>query len=135
MYIVLPRGTDIVDVILGEPGSKSDISQFREAQSKFSTRQRFRGDTGYQGEANLVTHHKRTKKRELMPEEKEENKAFAQKRICVEHVIRKIKIFRIAQQRFLLRGKRYPLVIEVICGLVRLRIGALVLPSTEKTPL
>jgi hypothetical protein len=94
-------------------------------------RQRFRGDTGYQGEANIATPHKRTKKQELTPEEKRENKVFAQKRIYVEHVIRKTKIFRIAQQRFRLRGKRYPVVMKVICGLVRFRIGALVLPPNE----
>jgi hypothetical protein len=104
MYIVLPKGKDIIDVIPGEPGPKSDISQFREAQSKFGPKQRFRGDTGYQGEANIATPHKRTKKQELTPEEKRENKVFAQKRIYVEHVIRKTKIFRIAQQRFRLRG-------------------------------
>jgi hypothetical protein len=39
MHIFVPKGKDIVDVILGEPGSKSDISQFLEAQSKFSPRQ------------------------------------------------------------------------------------------------
>ncbi len=134
MYIVLPKGKDIVDVTLGEPGPKSDISQFRKAQSKFSPRQRFRGDTGYQGEAHIATPHKRTKKRELTPEEKEKNKAFAQKRVYVEHVIRGIKIFRIAQQRFRLRGKHYPLVMKVICGLVRLRIRALILPSNDREP-
>ena len=69
--------------------------------------------------------------RSLTPEEKRENKVFAQKRIYVEHVIRKTKIFRIAQQRFRLRGKRYPVVMKVICGLVRFRIGALVLPPNE----
>jgi len=30
-----------------------------------------------------------------------------------------------------LRGKRYPVVMKVICGLVRFRIGALVLPPNE----
>lgn len=132
MYIVLPKGKDIVDVILGEPGPKSDISQFREAQSKFSPRQQFRGDTGYRGEANIATPHKQTKKRKLTPGEKEENKGFAQSRIYVEHVIRGIKIFRIAQQRFRLRGTHYSLVMKVICGIVRLRIGALVLPLNSR---
>ncbi|MGF1566804.1 MAG: transposase family protein [Nodosilinea sp.] len=99
-YIVLPKGKDIVDVILGEPGPKSDISQFRKAQSKLSPRQRFRGDTGYQGEVNIATPHQQTKNRKLTSEEKDENQAFAQNRIYVEHLIRGIKIFRVAQQRF-----------------------------------
>ena len=36
MFIVLPKGKDIVDVHLGDPGPKSDISQFREAQDKLA---------------------------------------------------------------------------------------------------
>ena len=59
MLIVVPKGKDIEDVKLGDPGPKSDISQFREAQLKFGTGQRFRGDTGYQGKANIATPHKR----------------------------------------------------------------------------
>lgn len=64
-----------------------------------------------------------------MPQKQEENKAFAQKRVYVEHVIRGVKIFRIAQQRFRLRVNKYRLAMQVICGLVRFRIGALVLPE------
>jgi hypothetical protein len=63
MFIILPEGNDIVDVILGEPGLTSDISQFRKAQAKFSERQKFRGDTGYQGEAQIATPHKKSKKK------------------------------------------------------------------------
>lgn len=47
MFIVLPKSDDIVDVALGDPGPKSDISQFREARDKFSQKQQFRGDLGY----------------------------------------------------------------------------------------
>ena len=132
MFIVLPKGKDIVDVHLGDPGPKSDISQFREAQDKFSQKQRFRGDLGYQGEPTIVTPHKRPKKQRLTPQKQKENTAFAQKRVYVEHVIRGVKIFRIAQQRFRLRANNYTRVMQVICGLVRLRIGALVLPEQAR---
>lgn len=33
-FIVLPQGEDLVDVIVGDPGPKSDINQFRESLSK-----------------------------------------------------------------------------------------------------
>lgn len=132
MFIVLSKGKDIVDVSLGDPGPKSDISQFRQAQVKFSQKQKFRGDSGYKGESNIATPHKKPKKQKLTPKEKEENTAFAQKRVYVEHVIRGIKIFRIAQQRFRLRANKYPLVMQVICGLVRFRIGALILPEQDR---
>ncbi len=114
----LPNRKDIVDVILGEPGPKSNISQFREAQSKLSPRQRFRRDTGYQGEVNIETPHQQAKNRKLTSEEKDENQAFVQNRIYVEHLIRGIKIFRAIQQRFRLSGKHYSSVMKVIYGLV-----------------
>ena len=41
--------------------------------------------------------------------------------------MRLIKIFRIAGERFRLKEENYEKVILTICGLVRLRIGALIL--------
>lgn len=58
---------------------------------------------------------------------KKENQKKAQKRIFVEHVIRLIKIFKVARERFRLKESNYEKVILTICGLVRLRIGALIL--------
>jgi len=58
---------------------------------------------------------------------KKENQQKAQKRIFVEHVIRLIKIFKVARERFRLKESNYEKVILTICGLVRLRIGALML--------
>ena len=58
---------------------------------------------------------------------KRENQKKAQKRIFVEHVIRLIKIFKVARERFRLKESNYEKVILTICGLVRLRIGALML--------
>ena len=58
---------------------------------------------------------------------KKENQKKAQKRIFVEHVIRLIKIFKVARERFRLKESNYEKVILTICGLVSLRIGALML--------
>ena len=58
---------------------------------------------------------------------KKENQKKAQKIIFVEHVIRLIKIFKVARERFRLKESNYEKVILTICGLVRLRIGALML--------
>jgi len=59
---VLPSGKDIVDVIAGEPGPKSDITLFRECQKDFDPNQKFQGDKGYQGEASIKTPKKKPKK-------------------------------------------------------------------------
>ncbi|MEB3215619.1 MAG: transposase family protein [Nostocales cyanobacterium 94392] len=42
--IVLPLGKDIVDVIAGKPGPKSDVKLFRESRKGFDKNQKFNGD-------------------------------------------------------------------------------------------
>lgn len=128
--ITLPLGKDIVDVEVGEKGPTSDISLFRLQQKKFEKAQMFEGDKAYQGVKNIKTPYKKPRNRELTAQQKAENKEVSSKRIFVEHVIRLVKIFRLAQQRFTLNSRTYEQVIFTICGLVRLRIGALVLPAS-----
>ena len=125
---VLPDGQDIVDVIAGEPGPKSDITLFRSGQKNFEINQKFQGDKGYEGERSIKTPTKKPKKAELTPCQKEKNKELASERIFVEHLIRIVKIFRVASERFRLNANKYEQIIMTICGLVRFRIGALVLP-------
>jgi len=48
--IVLPNGKDIVDVVAGKPGPKSDIKLFQETPKEFELQQRFNGDKAYVGE-------------------------------------------------------------------------------------
>ena len=125
----MPDGRDIVDLVAGEPGSKSDITLFREDRSEFDTQQRFKGNKAYVGEDLITTPiNKKTRKRELTTEQKEQNKAFSARRFFVKHRIRSVKIFRVAQERFRLNPQKYELVILTICGIVRLRIKSLILP-------
>jgi DDE superfamily endonuclease len=72
---------------------------------------------------------KKPKNGALTPEEKEENRQLSKERIFVEHLIRRLKIFRILRERYRLRRKSYRAVISSICGLVRLRLGRLDLGS------
>lgn len=126
--ITLPLGKDIVDIEVGKKGPTSDISLFRSQQKKFELDQMFEGDKAYQGGENIKTPYKKPRNRELTAQQKAENQEFSSKRIFVEHIIRLVKIFRVAQQRFPLKSRTYEQVILTICGLVRLRIGALILP-------
>jgi len=126
--IVMPDGRDIVDIVAGKPGPKSDLTLFREERSQFDPQQRFKGDKAYVGEALITTPIKKPKNRELTTEQKEQNKAFSAKRIFVEHRIRSLKIFRVVQERFRLNPQKYEQVVLTICGIVRLRIRALILP-------
>lgn len=126
--IILPDASDIVDVIAGEPGPKSDITLFRENRDSFDPQQKFKGDLGYQGEELIATPIKTPRKGQLTREQKKENQEFSAQRIFVEHRIRSVKIFRVVQERFRLNPQKYEQVILTICGLVRFRIGALILP-------
>ncbi len=125
---VLPHGQDIVDVIAGEPGPKSDITLFRQRQKDFDTNQKFQGDKGYIGEPSIKSPTKKPRKGKLTSFQKSKNKEMASERIFVEHLIRVVKIFRVASERFRLNPSKYKQIIMTICGLVRFRIGALVLP-------
>lgn len=126
--IILPDASDIVDVIAGEPGPKSDITLFRENRDSFDPQQKFKGDLGYQGEELIATPIKTPRNGQLTRDQKKENQEFSAQRIFVEHRIRSGKIFRVVQERFRLNPQKYEQVILTICGLVRFRIGALILP-------
>ena len=126
--IILPDASDIVDVIAGEPGPKSDITLFRENRDIFDPEQKFKGDLGYQGEDLIATPIKTPRNGKLTSDQKKENQEFSAKRILVEHRSRSVKIFRVVQERFRLNPQKYDQVILTICGLVRFRIGSLILP-------
>jgi hypothetical protein len=124
--IGMPEGKDIVDMEVGVPGPTADIKLFRQSQNKFDKSQPFSGDKGFQGGKNITTPHKRKPKLELTQQQKDENKALSSNRIFIEHLIRLLKIFRIASQRFRLNFETYEQIILTVCGLVRLRIGSLI---------
>lgn len=125
--VSLPEGKDIIDVEVGVPGPTADINLFREQQIKFDEQQEFEGEKGYQGGKNITTPYKKKRKQKLSEHQKAEKKILSSKRIFIEHLIRIIKIFQIASQRFRLNTDVYKEIILTICGLVRLRIGSLVL--------
>lgn len=121
--VSLNTGHDIVDVLVGEPGPRSDQSLLREQQANLSEDQVYGGDKGYQGVARTRTPMKKPRKQELSAEQKQANKEFSQGRIYIEHLIRVVKIWRIAQARFRLNTRQYETAILVVCGLVRVRLG------------
>jgi IS5 family transposase len=104
-------------------GKTSDITLFREVRDKFDSRQTFIGDKAYIGEAAIITPHKKPRKTEISELQKAENKQLSSRRIGVEHLIGKVKIFRVARERFRLARHKYSQIIMAVCGLVRLRLN------------
>ena len=129
--ICLPKGEDIVDVVAGEEGPKADVVVWRENVDKFDEEQKFSADKAYVGEPRIRTPKKKPKKGELTSEEKEKNKEISSERICIEHLIRIIKIFRVMAERFRLNKDKYESIFLTVCGLVRLRIGSLVIKQKK----
>jgi hypothetical protein len=125
--IVMPSGKEIVDVVVGETGATADINIWRKQRLSLLTSQKFQGDKAYVGEPLINTPHKKPRQGVLTPAQKRANKSKAQKRIFVEHLIRLLKIWRVASERFRLKSKNYERIILVVCGLVRWRIGAIVM--------
>jgi hypothetical protein len=119
--ITLPQGTDIVDVVIGEKGPRSDSKLFEQTQAELPESLAFTGDKAYVGRRNTTTPIKKPPGGKLTQAQKEFNRQVSQKRVYVEHVIRVIKIFRIAKEEFRMRARMYEMVIGCVCGLVRLR--------------
>ena len=78
-------------------------------------------DTGYQGiqDIHLKTRKpkKKSKKNPLTKTEKKNNKIISSDRVMVEHVIRKIKIFRIMGERYRNRRRRFGLRLNLIAAI------------------
>jgi hypothetical protein len=127
--ISLPKAKDLVDIVVGEPGPKHDLTIFRKTKEsqEFELKQKFQADKAYQGETEVKTPKKKSKNQSLSSEDKLANQELSSQRVFVEHLIRVIKIFRVAQERFRLNVKKYEQVVLTICGLVRFRIGAFIM--------
>lgn len=120
--ITLPNGVDLVDVVLGEKGPRSDSKLFEQTQNELPENLSFIGDKAYVGRRNTTTPYKKPPKGKLTEAQKEFNRNLSQKRVFVEHVIRVIKLFRVAKEEFRMRSRMYEVVIGCVCGLVRLRV-------------
>ncbi len=116
-FIVLPGGEDIVDIHVGKLGKTSDINLFRETRDKFDAEQKFIGDKAYIGDQAIVTPHKQPRNAEISQIQKDENQQLSSRRIGVEHMIGRVKIFRVAKDKFRLARHRYSQIIMAVCGL------------------
>jgi hypothetical protein len=124
--LIIPNNRhELIDITASVRGPRSDISLFRERKNQFSEEQVFLGDKAYVGDKQIKTPTKKPKGGELTEIQKLKNKVLSSQRILVEHVIRRIKTFQIASERFRLNPACHGEIIHVVCGLVRLRIGTL----------
>lgn len=74
------------------------------------------GDQAYIGTV-LVVPHKKPKKKELSEEQKAYNRKHSSERICVEHAIGKMKIWRVASEKYRHKRAAHDLMMKNIAGL------------------
>ncbi len=82
-FVVLPKGKEIVDVVVGKPGLISDIKICRQTLNRFDEHQVFSGDKAYVGESQITTPSKKPKNGELTDSQKADNKLLSKSRIFV----------------------------------------------------
>ena len=107
-------------------GSTHDFRLFKESKTVMAYQVLCLADAGYQGLSNLHNNSKTPKKKSkhhpLTVEQKAGNRDLARQRISVEHVIRKVKIFRILNERYRNRRKRFGLRFNLIASLYNLEL-------------
>jgi len=83
-------------------------------------------DAGYQGLTGLhpssQTPAKKSKLHPLSQEQKASNRVLSQKRILVENIIRRLKIFRILSERYRNRRKRFGLRFNLIAAICNMEL-------------
>jgi IS5 family transposase len=108
-------------------GSKHDFQLFKDDQLEIAEHIRILGDAGYQGLAelheNCQTPFKKSKHHPLTERQKQRNRTLARKRILIEHIFRKLKVFRILSERYRNRRKRFALRFNLIAAIFNLELN------------
>lgn len=98
------------------PGKVHDKKVYDRARAVIPPGAAAYGDTGYQGTA-LRTPVKRKAKRRLTRRQRRGNRRLSRKRIAVEHGIGKMKIWRVAAERYRNPTRRHTLILKNVAGL------------------
>ena len=107
-------------------GKQHDFQLFKQGHYIVAEHIRILADAGYQGvsslHSNSQTPVKKSKLHPLSQEQKAANRALSKKRILIENIIRKLKIFRILSERYRNRRKRFGLRFNLIAAIYNLEI-------------
>lgn len=102
-------------------GKCHDFKMFKKSKLPLHEKIRCLVDKGYQGIKKIHKRSdipfKKSKKKELTEEEKKYNRKINKERITIEHVNRKLKIFKILSETYRNRRKRFGLRFNLIAGI------------------
>ena len=127
--IINQRTTEVICLFFGK-GSQHDFKLFQASGVHFHPETESLQDKGYQGiqklHANSRLPVKKNKKTSLSQDQKVLNRELARQRICIEHVNRRFKIFRILAERYRNRRRRYGLRCNLIAALYNYELAQVV---------
>lgn len=125
-FIANHKAAEIVATAFSQ-GSKHDFQLFKDDRTEIAEHIRVLADAGYQRLAelhkNCQTPFKKSKYHPLTIREKQRNRALARKRVLIEHIFRKSKVFRILGERYRNRRKRYALRFNLIAAVYNLELN------------
>ena len=98
------------------PGKVHDKKVYDQSRTLVPPDVKGYGDTGYQG-TTLRTPVKKKKGQKLSKRQRRGNRRISRKRIVVEHAIGKMKIWRIAAERYRNPTRRHTLILKNVAGL------------------
>lgn len=118
--IICEESEEIIATYFGK-GKMHDMKLYEKSQVRLSKEIEIKADSGYQGlqkkHAKVLIPKKNSKLHKLTKEDKRVNRALSKKRIKVENVIRRLKIFRILAERYRHRRKRLGLRFNLLSGI------------------
>ncbi len=119
--LVIDLATFEIRCVVNGSGRRHDYKLFIDSKVRFHPETESLEDSGYQGITKLHRNCRLPKKKpklgKLTPEDKHYNRSLASRRIAIEHVNRRLKVFRILSQRYRNRRKRFGLRCHLIAGI------------------
>ncbi len=102
-------------------GRTHDFKLFVQSGTAMMAQTQCLADSGYLGlarcHANSRTPHKGSKHRPLTDEQRAQNRQLSRERLLVEHVIGRLKVFRILSERYRNRRRRFGLRFNLIAAI------------------
>lgn len=107
-------------------GSEHDFQLFQNSRCILAQETCLLADAGYQGvvalHTNSQTPAKKSKLHPLSHEQKADNRDLSRKRIFIENIIRRLKVFRILSERYRNRRKRFRLRFNLIAAICNMEL-------------
>ncbi len=125
--IICEESEEIIATYFGK-GKTHDMKLFEKSQVRLSKEVEIKADSGYQGmqkkHSKVLLPKKKSKLYKLTKDDRRANRELSKKRIKVENVIRRLKIFRILGERYRHRRKRLGLRFNLLSGIYNFELKA-----------